>query len=443
MCVYVWTGYVVEGEELLRQEECSLSALACREELKQTTSQLHYLKNMAFERLGIASDHGWRDGAAGGAGRTGSREGHRPCSTSHSDSSSNTSVHSDLAAQAQASHSDTDNTTASADCAVCMESLREGENEGEGGSVCVLSCGHEFHKECVDWILERCTNPNTSNSSKNKRRKKQLKCPVCRVVSVEEEIIEAAVTVRRTNAKLTESSTSSTSSTSPTSSVPQSLSPSTLTLPRSSSSVRSSASRVQGDWGAKITAVVEDLLALKQSVHALPLSATPGESELELTRVEKPSLVYPELDQKESSGFDTKSIVFSQWDQMLDICAAALQRNGIECEKIGGQSNTSKRHFEQSLTRFQCDPFVSVLLLPLKSGAQGLTLVEATHVFFLEPLLNLEQESQAVNRVHRIGQEYETCVHKYIMRNTVEEHIHRLYEERVQKECKLSWSHCP
>ena len=36
-----------------------------------------------------------------------------------------------------------------------------------------------------------------------------------------------------------------------------------------------------------------------------------------------------------------------------------------------------------SLERFQSDPSVRALLLPVKRGANGLTLVEATHVFLV------------------------------------------------------------
>ena len=49
-----------------------------------------------------------------------------------------------------------------------------------------------------------------------------------------------------------------------------------------------------------------------------------------------------------------------------------------------------------TLERFKCDPEVRVLLLPIRSGGNGLNLVEATHVFLVEPLLSNGLEAQAV-----------------------------------------------
>lgn len=74
---------------------------------------------------------------------------------------------------------------------------------------------------------------------------------------------------------------------------------------------------------------------------------------------------------------------------------------------------------------------VSCLLLNLKFGGKGLNLIEATHVFLVEPILNADEEMQAIGRVHRIGQTRETFVHRFITKNTIEETIHtKIIQER-------------
>jgi len=126
-----------------------------------------------------------------------------------------------------------------------------------------------------------------------------------------------------------------------------------------------------------------------------------------------------------------KSLVFSQWSEMLEIVARALEESGIPYLRLGqGGPLAAGRvieHFKQSREK-------RVLLLPVKTGSNGLNLCEATHVFLLEPLLNPGLEKQAINRVHRIGQDKPTEVHRLVCRNTAEETIHALAKRRMHSE---------
>lgn len=51
-------------------------------------------------------------------------------------------------------------------------------------------------------------------------------------------------------------------------------------------------------------------------------------------------------------------------------------------------------------------------------------MVNATHVFLCEPLINTAIELQAIARVHRIGQHQATTVWMYLVENTVEKSIY-------------------
>ena len=64
-------------------------------------------------------------------------------------------------------------------------------------------------------------------------------------------------------------------------------------------------------------------------------------------------------------------------------------------------------------------------------------LVCARHVFLMEPQHRNDLELQAAGRVHRAGQESETHVHRFVMRETVEEEMLRIKRGR-----NLRQAHC-
>ena len=117
----------------------------------------------------------------------------------------------------------------------------------------------------------------------------------------------------------------------------------------------------------------------------------------------------------------SKSIIFSQYHDFLNVLAMAFGRYRI------GFTSFDKPN---GPTRFKEDPGIECFLLHARAHASGLNLVNASHVFLCEPLVNTALELQAIARVHRIGQEQETTVWLYIVDGTVEESIYNLSVQR-------------
>jgi E3 ubiquitin-protein ligase SHPRH len=116
-----------------------------------------------------------------------------------------------------------------------------------------------------------------------------------------------------------------------------------------------------------------------------------------------------------------KSIIYSQFKAFLDVLARAFQRFRI------GFSSIDKPN---GIDKFKHDPGVECFLLHARAHSSGLNLVNASHVFLCEPLLNTALELQAIARVDRIGQHQETNVWLYLVDGTVEESIHQLSVKR-------------
>ncbi|XP_051469382.1 E3 ubiquitin-protein ligase SHPRH isoform X2 [Apus apus] len=113
-----------------------------------------------------------------------------------------------------------------------------------------------------------------------------------------------------------------------------------------------------------------------------------------------------------------KSLVFSTWQDVLDIISKALCDNNMIFSQINGISK-----FQENLSAFKYDPNINILLLPLHTGSNGLNIIEATHVLLVEPILNPAHELQAIGRVHRIGQTKPTIVHRFLIKATIEERM--------------------
>lgn len=125
---------------------------------------------------------------------------------------------------------------------------------------------------------------------------------------------------------------------------------------------------------------------------------------------------------------EDKMIIFSSWKDALDIVAYALEQNGVHhlYPKTGKKFDHAVSIFRKS--KLHSSP--RVLLLLLKQGGNGLNLQQAQHVIFVEPVLDPGEEAQAIGRVDRMGQERQTFVHKFIVRESIEENVARISEQK-------------
>ncbi|KAI5784908.1 ATP-dependent DNA helicase [Pyronema domesticum] len=121
-----------------------------------------------------------------------------------------------------------------------------------------------------------------------------------------------------------------------------------------------------------------------------------------------------------------KAVIFSQWSEVLDAVKTAIKAAGIQ---YAGLYNSRDKKVN-GVEAFKNNPEISCFFLHAKSQSSGLTVVNATHVFLCEPLLNVGLELQAVSRVHRIGQKNMTTVWCYVVDGTVEQSVLNLATRR-------------
>lgn len=122
-----------------------------------------------------------------------------------------------------------------------------------------------------------------------------------------------------------------------------------------------------------------------------------------------------------------KILLFSQFTSMLDLIAKRLKKEGIAYHILTGV--TSKEERIQLVGAFQSDE-VPVFLISLKAGGTGLNLTAADIVIHYDPWWNVAAQNQATDRAHRIGQEKQVSVFKLIMKDTIEENIVKLQEQK-------------
>lgn len=124
-----------------------------------------------------------------------------------------------------------------------------------------------------------------------------------------------------------------------------------------------------------------------------------------------------------------KILLFSQFTSMLQILQDNMDKRDISFYTLTG--NTSKEKRAKLVTQFNEDD-TSVFCISLKAGGTGLNLTSADVVIHYDPWWNVEVQSQATDRAHRIGQENVVNVFKLVMKDSVEEKIVHLQDQKKE-----------
>ncbi|KAB2573185.1 DNA repair protein RAD5 [Lasiodiplodia theobromae] len=124
----------------------------------------------------------------------------------------------------------------------------------------------------------------------------------------------------------------------------------------------------------------------------------------------------------------TKSVVFSQFTSFLDLIEPALTRDNIPFVRFDGSMSQKAR--AAVLQDFTSRAKGVVLLLSLRAGGVGLNLTAAKRVYMMDPWWSFAVEAQAIDRVHRMGQESEVLVKRFVVRGSIEEKMLKIQERK-------------
>ena len=164
--------------------------------------------------------------------------------------------------------------------------------------------------------------------------------------------------------------------------------------------------------------VFELVLRLKQISNYDPLT---GESA-------KMDRLMADMEEIAASG--GKAILFSQWTKCIDWIKLKMDEKLPEAGSLVYHGGVPTKQREPILKQFKEDPNSHLLLMSYGTGAVGLNLQFAGYVFLFDRWWNPAVEDQAINRAHRIGQKTQVIVTKFISKDTVEEKIDKVLNEK-------------
>ena len=141
----------------------------------------------------------------------------------------------------------------------------------------------------------------------------------------------------------------------------------------------------------------------------------------------KVQLLLELLDSIVSAG--EKVLIFTQFKEMGTLLETFITEHfGDKPMFYHGGCSLPQR--QEMVERFQNNRADKIFILSLKAAGTGLNLTEASHVIHFDLWWNPAVENQATDRAYRIGQKKNVMVHRLITKNTFEEKIDAMIQQK-------------
>ncbi|ORY14988.1 SNF2 family N-terminal domain-domain-containing protein [Clohesyomyces aquaticus] len=125
-----------------------------------------------------------------------------------------------------------------------------------------------------------------------------------------------------------------------------------------------------------------------------------------------------------------RTLIFSQFTSVMDILEWVLDTLDMGYFRLDGQTPIAQR--QDMLDQFYEDETIPVFMLSTKSGGAGINLACANKVIIFDSSFNPQDDIQAENRAHRVGQTRDVEVIRLVSKGTVEEQIHALGVSKLE-----------
>ena len=179
----------------------------------------------------------------------------------------------------------------------------------------------------------------------------------------------------------------------------------------------------QQGLGKSKLAIIQGITRLRQACNS-PL-LLPVEDQINGDSVKTEML----MDELCNDLKERKVLVFSQFSSMLRLLSEACRQRGIDHYHFDG--STPSRERMEMVNKFQDEENpVNVFLISLMAGNTGLNLTAASYVFLFDPWWNTAVQEQAIDRSHRIGQTRKVFAYKMVCRDSIEEKIIAMQQQK-------------